>query len=90
MSVNPFAKYCMQGSGSLIINRIVHQPVKIDYNSLHRWLWIVFCKSARQITEFTVSTLQKWTCRIDQCDILCRTDIHTSITTKENSTQVFV
>lgn len=29
---NSFAKYCMQVSGSLTINRIVHQPVKIDYN----------------------------------------------------------
>lgn len=42
MSVNSFAKDCMQGSGSLIINRIVHQPVEIDYNSLYRRLCIVF------------------------------------------------
>lgn len=42
MSVNSFAKYCMQGSGRLIINRIVYQPVKIDYNLLYRCLWIVF------------------------------------------------
>lgn len=86
MSVNSFAKYCTQGSGSLIINRIMHQPVKIDYNSLYRCLWIIF---VREIAEFTASILQKRTCRIDQCDMLCCPDIHTSIITKEHSTQVF-